>query len=297
MDSSDTTTSSEGSSNKKKKPSPDAPNEVRKRLAQYKKTADTAYIQMGRDLYLAFHRRLFSTWGYDTWTDYVEQELGIAKTRAERLRRIWTKYIKTLRVAPKELVGLGFTNAFTMLSVVNGDNVHDWIDKAKKLSWRELDLAVQAAKSPSPAAVAALASAGAAVKKTGDSVADTGMAFHEEDVEAMKPGDLRRAWTFRMYPSQYKVVDAAVSEARRTKPDEMAENEALAHVATEFLAARMSKEETPLVRLKFLMTTMEGVYGGKFVWIKNEGAAEFLSKAMETRPDLFDHDPPDPTEE
>ena len=146
MDSSDTTTSSVGSSNKKTEPSPDAPSEVRKRLVEYKKAADTAYIQLGRDLYLAYHRRLFATWGYDTFTDYVEQELGIAKTRAERLRRIWTKYIKTLKVAPRELVGLGFTNAFTMLSVVDGSNVHDWIDKAKSMSWRELDLAVQAAR-------------------------------------------------------------------------------------------------------------------------------------------------------
>jgi hypothetical protein len=247
---------------------------------------------MGRDLYLAYHRRLSSGWGYDTFKDYVEKEVGIAKSRAERLRRIWTKYVKKLKVSPKLLEGVGFTNAFTMLPVVDSSNVHEWLDKAKASSWRELDLAVQLERSPSPAAVAALAGAGATVKaKTGADVADTGMAFHETDdtdLDESKSGDLRRPWTFRMYPSQYKVVDAAVSEARRTKPDEMAENEALAHVATEFLAARMSKEETPLVRLKFLMSTMEGVYGGKFVWIKNDAAAKFLTDSMESRPDLFD---------
>lgn len=287
MSSSESTTSSAATSNKK--PSPDSPNEVRKRLAQYKKVADGAYIQMGRDLYLAYHRRLFAKWGYDTFTDYVEQELGIAKTRAERLRRIWTKYIKTLKVAPKELQAVGFTNAFTMLQVVNETNVYNWIDKASKMSWRELDLAVQAAKGPSKKAVEELAATGSPVKTTGTDVADTGMAYHDDEAteDEGKPGDKRRAWTFRMYPSQYKVVDAAVSEARRTKPAEMAENEALAHVATEFLASRMSKEETPLVRLKFLMTTMEQVYGGKFVWIKNETAAAFLSEAMDSRPDLF----------
>lgn len=291
MDSSDSTTSS-GSTSNNKKPSPDAPNEVRRRLKAGKGTVDKTYIQMGRDLYLAYHRRLYQTWGYDTFTDYVEKEVGIAKTRAERLRRIWTKYIKKLKVSPKELEGVGFTNAFTMMPVVDSGNVHEWMDKAKSSSWRDLDLAVQVARSPSPAAVAALAGAGAAVK-TGDKIADTGMAFHDDDEapDELKPGDLRRPWTFRMYPSQYKVVDAAVSEARRTKPDEMAENEALAHVATEFLAARMSKEESPLVRLKFLMTTMEQVYGGKFVWIKNDAAAAFLTDSMESRPDLFDDVP------
>ena len=293
MGSSDSTNSSGSSPNKKKKPNPDAPSEVRKRLKDGKANVDKTYIQMGRDLYLAYHRRLYSGWGYDTFTDYVENEVGIAKTRAERLRRIWTKYVKKLKIPPKDLEGVGFTNAFTMLPVVNDSNVHEWIQTAKDSSWRDLDLAVQAARSPSPAAVAALAGAGAPVKKTGASVADTGMAFHDDDEapEGEDKGDPRRTWKFRMYPSQYKVVDAAVAEARRTKPDEMAENEALAHVATEFLAARMSKEETPLVRLKFLMTTMEQVYGGKFVWIKNDAAAAFLSSAMDSRPDLFDDNP------
>jgi len=67
----------------------------------------------------------------------------------------------------------------------------------------------------------------------------------------------------------------------------MAPNEALAHVATEFLAARMSKEEKPLVRVQFLLGNLETCYGGKFVWIKDNGAALFLADCMKQRPDLF----------
>lgn len=266
----------------------DAPAEIRKRLKQYKKTVDDAYIQMGRDLYLAYHRRFYQKWGYDTFTDYVEQEVGIAKTRAERLRRIWTKYVKKLKVAPKQLQGVGFTNAFTMLSVVDASNVHSWIERAKTSSWRDLDLAVQVAKSPSGPGIDSM-----------EVATSTGTTIVDDEVVSVDPydnpdppsgSDPRRSWNFKLYPSQFKVLDAAISEARRTKPDEMAENEAVAHVATEFLASRMSKEEKPLVRLSFLVSTMERVYGGKFVWIKNDEAAQVLNAAMESNPHLFQED-------
>jgi hypothetical protein len=244
---------------------------------------------MGRDLYLAYHRRLFSKWGFDTFTDYVEQELGIAKTRAERLRRIWTHYVKKLKLPAAELQGVGFTNAFTMLAVTDPSNIHDWIEKAKSMSWRELDLAVQAAKSVSKAAADKIEASSGKATAT-DDAPPTEDGSEEDD---LPPGDKRRPWTFRLYPSQFKVVDAAVAEAKRTKKDEMAENEALTNIATEFLGSRMSKEEKPLARVKFMLSVFEKVYGGKFVWIKNDEAAAFLGEQMEARPDLFDQPTPE----
>lgn len=289
MGSSESTPSSGSSPNKKNH---DSPGEIRKRLKFNKAKVDDAYIQMGRDLYLAYHRRLYSKWGYDTFTDYVEREVGIAKTRAERLRRIWTKYVKQLNVTPAALSGVGFTNAFTMLSVVDSTNVHTWIEKAKNSAWRELDLAVQAAKGVSKDVADKIAATGDAIAASAKPDDAPPTEDGSEIDETLVPGDKRRPWTFRLYPSQFKVLDAAVAEARRTKKDEMAENEALANIATEFLGARMSKEEKPLVRIKFMLSVFEQVYGGKFVWIKNEAAANFLGDAMESRPDLFD----EPTE-
>jgi len=291
VDSNDTTPSSGDSPNNTNKN--DSPEEIRKRLKLNKDKVDSVYIQMGRDLYLAYHRRLYSKWGYDTFTDYVEQEIGIAKTRAERLRRIWTKYVRKLKVSPGQLQGLGFTNAFTMLSVVDSSNVHSWIKRAKDMAWRDLDLAVQATKSLSKEDADNVRASSPAAKKLGIETDDDPPTEDGSEEEPLPPGDKRRAWTFRLYPSQFKVVDAAIAEVKRTKKDEMAENEALAHVATECLASRMSKEEKPLARLKFMLSVFEQVYGGKFVWIKNEAAAAFLGEAMESRPDLFDQ----PTEE
>ena len=61
---------------------------------------------------------------------------------------------------------------------------------------------------------------------------------------------------------------------------------------------RMSKERTPITRLQYLLHVMEGVYGGKLIWIASDEAADVLMAAMKTRPDLFATDPTaDQTEE
>jgi hypothetical protein len=278
-------------------PQVESAGEVRKRVRRLKKEIDSSYIQLGKDFYLIYHRRLYQKWGFDSFTDYVEEEVGMAKQRAERCRRIWTKFVKECGVKPKELDGIGYTNALLLLSVVKSDNVKKWIDTAKgikrdefdkvvsrePLSYRDLETAIAAAKSPSASAVADLPVAG--VVPEPDPVPAQTDDTPGSSLPPVPAG--RRRLAVNCHPSQYKVIDAAISEAKRTKPEEMAENEALAHVATEFLAARMSKEEKPLVRVQFLLANLETSYGGKFVWVNDPAAATFLGDCMKQRPDLF----------
>jgi len=277
-----------------KEPQGESPNEVRKRVKQIKKDIDLGYIQLGKDFYLIYHRRLYQTWGHDSFTDYVEMEVGMAQQRADRCRRIWTKFVKECGIKPKELDGLGYTSALQLLPVVTSSTARDWIEKAKgvvrdeagkvlsksPLSYRDLALEITKAKSHSASSVADLPVA------KGPS---SGPIILADELDSMEtPGvDHRRPFSVRCHPSQYKVLDAAIAEAKRTKAEEMADNEALAHVATEFLAARMSKEEKPLVRVQFLLSNLETCYGGKFVWIKDDDAANFLADCMQQRPDLF----------
>ncbi len=265
----------------------DGPNEVRKRIRQHKDAIDSAYIQMGRDLYLVYHRRLYQDWGHDTFTDYLEIEVGIDQQRGDRCKRIWTRFVKDEAISPKEMKGLGYTNALALLAVLGKEapvgtkprSARDWIGLAKKLSWRDLSLEIKKFTSISKEQKDALVASGATV------------ASAEPEIPGLpapiSASDNRRDWGFKLHPSQFKVLDAAIAEAKRSKPGSMAENEALAHVATEFLAARMSKEEAPVARVGFLLTNLERVYGGKFVWVPGDEAADYLGACIEQRPELF----------
>ncbi len=294
MGSSASTPSSEGSLTQSPTPSGDSPTEVRRRIRRLKREVDTAYIQLGRDLYLVYHRRLFVQWGHDTWTDYVEQEVGISQSRGDRLRRIWSAFVKKLALKQQSLNGVGYTNAFVLLPLVNkgiitSENVDDWLQAARTLSYRDLELKANAAKGPSEDTVDSMAAAGVPVEPAKPASEATA-----EATAPIDPGaDPRAMLSFRLYPQQHDVVRAAIEEAMRGKAEEMAPNEALANVATEFLASRMSKEEKPLTRVSFLLGVLEQVYGGKFVWIQNDEAAAVLSQAMDQHPDLFTQ-PADP---
>ena len=259
--------------------SSDAPDNVLKRLVETKKVMDRAYLQMGRDLYIAFHRRLFITWGYDTFDDFVDQKLGESPKRAERVKRLWEHFVKECSLRPSALKGLSYTNALQLLGVTDRSNAAARVAAAKTMTWRELQTQVKVWQSPSE-----------------DAVAD--LPKEEAQQEAEPDGDLgeRETRSFHLYPSQGKVVDAAIAEAQRAKASGMAPNEALANIATEFLASRMAKEDEPVTRLSFMLGTLERVYGGKIIWIPADDASNYLVEAMKMRPDLFP-DPDTPEED
>jgi len=270
----------------------ESPNEVRKRVKRLKKVIDESYIQLGKDFYLIYHRRLFSQWGHDSFADYIENEVGMAQQRADRCRRIWTKFVKECGVSPAEMETVSYTSALMLQQVVDETNVREWLDRAKgvvrdsdgvpvatkPMSYRELESEIAEARATHPRSGS---------KSVSADEADEDDEETKIDGATSAPVDRRKHISVYCHPSQYKVIDAAMAEAKRAKKIEMADSEALAHVATEFLGARMSKEEQPLVRVQFLLGELETVYGGKFVWIQNNDAAAFLKTCMEQRPELF----------
>jgi len=261
--------------------SSDSPGEVLKRLVETKQVMDRAYMQMGRDLYLAFHKRLFIEWGYDTFAEFVEKKLGENYKRAERMKRIWEHFVKECQLRPSALKGLSYTNALQLLVVTDRTNAAARVALAKKMSYRDLQTQIKVWQSPAAEDVADLPKAGATAPEGEGADEDRG------DRETM---------SFGLYPGQHKVVDAAIAEAQRAKASGMAPNEALANIATEFLAARMAKEDEPVTRLSFMLGTLERVYGGKIIWLPTDEASNYLVAAMKKRQDLFP-DPDTPEED
>jgi hypothetical protein len=262
----------------------DTPIQIRTRLKATKKQMDDAYIQMGRDLYLTFHRRLFIGWGYDTFKDYAEEELSEDVKRCERMKRIWAHFVKGCAIRPTTMQGLSYTNALALLPVTEPGNALGRIRVAKTLTWRDLRLKIAEWKSPAAAAVAGLPKA----KPAGTAPAPP---------PPPTPPEGRTSLTYHVYPDQEKVIDAAIAEAQRGKASESAPNEALANVCTEFLGSRMSKERTPITRLQYMLSVLEGVYGGKIIWIASDEAADVLMAAMKKHPHLFAEPTTDTAEE
>jgi len=259
----------------------DEPEEIRKRLRASKKAIDEEYIRMGRDLYQVYHRRLFLDWGHDTFDDFAENEVKISRKRAERVRLIFTHFVKECGLKPSELSVLGYTCANELRGATDQSNVRQRVKAAKDLSWRALRRKIAQWKQPPKDVTDDM-------PKVPDEEPPV-----DDDTTPLASNDGRIVRNFPLYPSQQKVVQAAIDEAKRGKPNEMADNEALANISTEFLASRMSKEEEPVTRCRYILSVLERVYGGKMIWIPDDEAAEALAKYMEKHPELFS----EPTEE
>jgi hypothetical protein len=267
------------------------PQEVRKRVKSLKKTIDTAYIQLGRDYYLIYYQKLYERWGYDTFGDYVEIDVGVPRAKAERCIRIWSKFIKELMLSPGQLEGLGFTKASAILSVVTPENATQWVETAKNASWKELTVKLAAAKAPPKEAVERIrSSAPVGEEDTAEAAPPSpppgGKPFPPST--AVDPDTVVKQKTFYLYPSQAQILEAALDDVKRSKPTGVPDNEALAHVCQEYVGSRMAKEEKPIIRLRFLLAVMEKVYGGRFVWLQSSEAAAVLFAAMEEHQHLFD---------
>jgi len=271
----------------------DDPSAVAERISAIVARINSDYLRLGREVYLVLHRRLFLKWGYSSFEECMSSKFGISRERAEQVRRVWAKFVKELRIPYESLDGIGFGKARLLLPIVNDSNVRGLIDKARAApTIRELRDEVDLIRGKRKAVVQA--------KETSPQVAETEIRPAGPEEASRDPGPPGRSVivvpperptkvTFNLYPNQREIIDAAIRYVQTEKRSdiEMAPNEALAHVATGFLADRLTRDQRPNAQLRFYLYWFERVFGGKFIWITSEEAIQVLSKAIHEHPDLF----------
>ena len=91
---------------------------------------------------------LWVAWGYKTWFEYVEHELGIHQSTAAAFRRIHEIFQIELEGSfDKELFDqLSATKLRALCKVVNKKNVNSWLRRAAKMSCCALDESILVAQ-------------------------------------------------------------------------------------------------------------------------------------------------------
>ena len=92
---------------------------------------------------------LFRKWGYTSFGDYVEKEVGIRKRTAENLRYAYF-WFEVSQKMPEEvisrLISIGRSKVYLLAGVADINSITLWIDKARTLTFEELKKAIHAAK-------------------------------------------------------------------------------------------------------------------------------------------------------
>lgn len=129
---------------------------VRNRAKELAGSLDTGYMEMAELLYTVYDRfldgdvsekPLYSVWGYQTFAEYAEKELGLQKRKAERLRAIWYRISVELKALPEELrtriVALGWSKVRELIRVLTLKNAKKWVEQAEQLNHQQLSNSIQ----------------------------------------------------------------------------------------------------------------------------------------------------------
>lgn len=256
------------------------PASIRDRVPKLKKMLEQGYLMFARDVWSIYHRKLYIQWGYETYDDYIETEVGVSKDSAYRARLLFETFTMKCGVRPEELDGIGRARATMIRPLVTKTNARDWIEAAKELSWSEFNDKVQKAKrkkkkTPQPATSpeSPTVKPGSPITLAKDTPRDQEKTVEVEEDEFV----LRR---FHLPPETDTLLDEALAEAQRITQSHSAGFN-LGCILQHFLAHRLTQEGKTDGRLYYHLRHMEKIYGGRLIHIKDDKAWELLSETIE----------------
>jgi len=242
-------------------------NKVRRRCKELAKELDTGYMEMARLLYQVYdtpvdgdpkNRAWFREWGYATFGDWSEAELGIHQRQAERLKRVgWVLEVELRGLDPRvkqEIIHLGFSKVRELVRVLTVKNAADWVARALECSYPELTHVIQKYESAQEQRRDELEAAG---EDPDD---------HMDDDDEIPPAERFEFQHFKLFEPQLENVLAALQRASElTKSDKKGHN--LDMICMDFLATNdFLKADDPRAKARFV-AKMERLLGVRLVMI------------------------------
>ena len=122
--------------------------DIRGRILEARNRIDSARWEMSADLYRVHDSTLYQHWGYYSFDEYVSSELNMNVRTAQYLTSVYhCFYIQLSKELDesrhKEIMDrvsrLGWTKARSLVGVVDGGNIDEWLDRAEKIGSTELE--------------------------------------------------------------------------------------------------------------------------------------------------------------
>jgi len=133
---------------------------VRAQAKELVESLETGYMDLAQILFTVYDtpidgdrekKPIFTTWGFNTFRDYAEQELGLHYKKAERLRLIWYRIEIELDgmnpLVKKRLVALGWSKVRELCrpGLLKLSNVESWVTKCENMNYQTVEAVVRKA--------------------------------------------------------------------------------------------------------------------------------------------------------
>lgn len=191
--------------------------EHRSRILKLWENIKENYMEIGMLLAHAQTERRYESWGYSTFKDYAQRELGVKYTKAKYLADVWRHLSRSDEVL-KKVSNVGWDKMKTLTHVVTEDNVDNWVEKAKHLSADELKKEVKTfmmAQVPD----------------------DSKKALEGEQSVQESVKDATKSITYQFSYEDYLVVCQAIEKIKESNPEIQSNSQCLALACADFLAS------------------------------------------------------------
>jgi len=122
--------------------------DIRRRILDSRERIDLARWDIAGDLYKVHDSSLFQNWGYFSFDEYVSVELSMSVRTAHYLTSVYHCFYIELskdmdeeqhKAVMERVNAIGWTKARSLVGVVNGKNVNEWLDRAEGIGSIELE--------------------------------------------------------------------------------------------------------------------------------------------------------------
>lgn len=264
---------------------------VRTRAKEVVESIETNYMELAEILFNVWdapqdgdrsNPPVFTTWGYKSFRDYAEQELGLHYKKAERLRLIFYRIeIEMAGLDPKikkRLLNLGWSKVRELCrpDVLTVGNAMRWVERAENMNYQTVEAAVRAALDRKEQAEInkIIEAKGDPIAKSNKLAADkTPEELAEEEAEAeAAPATKERDWdnpehftskTFTFTADSLETVKQALARAGELTNSKSGGHN-LSLICLDFLSTNDFAKASEEQRLRYV-AKLEKLLGYKFV--------------------------------
>ena len=219
---------------------------VREEIKEECERIEESYIVLAQLLHESVENGYFVRWGYSTFDEYVNEELGISYRKAAYLVQI-ANVVKNLKIDWHDIEGIGWTRMRTIVPALKQDGVvGDWLELAGELSVKDLEKLVKD-------------------NKIGAEISSSG-------------GDAVVTLKFRVTKEQSDIIMDALSYAKRSID---AEDDVMALEQMAFDYIMKSGADPERVNLEDICSWVEQQYGVELAVMSREEIANMAGETNE----------------
>lgn len=111
--------------------------DIRKQLRDLNSEVEKNYLVIAELMHTVRNGELYATWGFNTFEQYSDDELGIQKRKAYYLTDVW-QMVKDFRLPKAKVQKIGWTKMRELKGVIDVENAKEILALAAKLSHRQL---------------------------------------------------------------------------------------------------------------------------------------------------------------